>query len=285
MTFIRFPSGEEMHLDMAPNQPRDRLGKWTNNPGSAVSGAFPISAKPAGFGKSPDSRAHRNLKRLEAAGVVVKNREESQATLARLEESMGIPSQKLVDSMLELPPEILHGATFRADTFTEGMGFMRVTVDAGSNQGLKKDKFFMERKFNPNDKSVEHETLVIPPHLQGKGLGKRLLAKQVEAYQAPGSTVASVHVSAGLSRGAYAWGKFGFTPNDPKVTAQFFKKYMSKDPLTRKLLDTVKDQKSWYRFVDSAVGKAFLPGQYWVGDLKLNDPATMSRFRKYVKQK
>lgn len=40
MTHLKFPSGEEMHLDMAANQPMDKAGKFASNGGA---GAAPLS--------------------------------------------------------------------------------------------------------------------------------------------------------------------------------------------------------------------------------------------------
>lgn len=43
-----YMNDKKVRLDMAVNQPRDKMGKWTNIPGIAVSGAFPLSARPGG---------------------------------------------------------------------------------------------------------------------------------------------------------------------------------------------------------------------------------------------
>lgn len=43
MTHLKFPSGEEMHLDMAANQPSDKAGKFASTGGS---GATPSVAVP-----------------------------------------------------------------------------------------------------------------------------------------------------------------------------------------------------------------------------------------------
>lgn len=37
MTHLKFPSGEEMHLDMAANQPRDNLGQFASTGGGGAS--------------------------------------------------------------------------------------------------------------------------------------------------------------------------------------------------------------------------------------------------------
>ena len=40
MTHLKFPSGEEMHLDMAANQPRDKAGKFASTNAHAAAGAL-----------------------------------------------------------------------------------------------------------------------------------------------------------------------------------------------------------------------------------------------------
>lgn len=281
MTTLVFPSGEEMNLDMAPNQPRDRYGKWTNNPGTAVSGAFSLSARPKGFQRLPESRAHQQLTRMEKAGVVVVNREDTQMALVRMEKFTGVPMDKMMDSLTEFPPELLKGSQLKVEATPDGFTAIHLTDPNASKYSL--NAFKMVRKLDPRDGVVEHELMGLPPSYQGKGIGKRVLAKQVEAYQAPGSKITQVGITAGASVGGYAWGKFGFAPNATDAVVNRIRQKTS-DPLTHKLLDTVKDKKSWYRFVDSSVGKSSLLGEWWFGGLDLKDPLAMSRFRKYVKK-
>lgn len=284
-TTLKFPSGEEMHLDMAPNQPRDRYGKWTNNPGSAVSGAFPLSSKPMYFTSSAKERAGTQMIKLKAAGITVVDQAEAIQALTRMDTEFGVPPNKLVDSLSLLPAEAREQSRFEAESNKDGSVSFRLLpkVDLTESDDLS-DQLMVEYTVGVRGKPrAELDNLVIPRKYQGQGLGKKLLDKQVDVFLTPGSTIKEISIKTGLTVGGYAWGKFGFSPTTP-ADAREWLRYNTSNPTALKLVDRLKTKKDWFRLVDSSFGKELLMGSEWRGSLDLHDPLAMSRFRKYVKK-
>lgn len=75
----------------------------------------------------------------------------------------------------------------------------------------KGEDFRMTRTFKrkPNgDKTVSHDYLDIPDHLQGNNLTKELFSSLYKQYK--GANVVEITVHANITVGSYAWGRYGF---------------------------------------------------------------------------
>lgn len=71
MTFMRFPSGEEMHLDMAANQPRDKAGKFASTGGGGATPSVAVPLLQKGAHTATLKFAHEVGKGLASSGAAL----------------------------------------------------------------------------------------------------------------------------------------------------------------------------------------------------------------------
>lgn len=134
--------------------------------------------------------------------------------------------------------------------------------------------------------AVDHSLFKLEAGDTGKGLAKRVLAKQVRLYQELG--VKEVRVHANIDVGGYAWAKYGFKPN--KNSWDFIRNHVQRKHLgemgTETALAAGKDSRAIWAISDlpDGLGKRILLESDWEGALDLMDPEAMRRFNAYVGQ-
>jgi GNAT superfamily N-acetyltransferase len=153
----------------------------------------------------------------------------------------------------------------------------------------------LERDLEADGKIANHELFTLDDSLQGKGIGKKVLAQQVDDYKAMG--VQQIQTLAALNAGGYTWAKFGFLPSKSEVPAFVEKARMrvnglpGNTPLQRQNRDRLErfvksldpnDPKTVWEIADSAIGKKVLAGSMWKAQLDLSNKDQMERFEAYV---
>jgi hypothetical protein len=141
----------------------------------------------------------------------------------------------------------------------------------------------MSRTFDMDTKTVKHDYFELEDAYQGKDIAKHIFAASIPEYQKLG--MKKVKVGAGLSRGGYAWLKYGFVPDRNSMGYLMSNlRNMATTPARKAALRLVKesDPKTLWALADSKVGKEMLSGRGWNGVLDLENKDQMDRFNAYV---
>ena len=120
--------------------------------------------------------------------------------------------------------------------------------------------------------------------IQGHGLGKKMLAGNVDMYQRIGLDAVDVH--ANIDVGGYAWAKYGYVPkqNDwDNLRSDLSTDVRDEDSDIMNILAD-KDPKAIWALADSKWGKKLLAKDQieWHGTLNFSDKESMDRFHAYV---
>lgn len=227
------------------------------------------------------------LKRFQAKGIQVigdstlrNSEEKSRAAfiekLQRLESETGIDGAKFLSSFEHMPGST---GTLRMIATPNG----RFSTEFTSERGVKMNREF--QKGGDGKWFVKNEFFFLDEQFQGQGTGKKVLRDQFESYQ--GSKIDRVEVDAGLTAGAYTWGRFGFTPRDKHQYEDLsdglvLRSKNNKDAIGAKLARRIRDPQTFREFVDSEKGKSYLPGLFWEGAFHFNDKPSVDRFNAYT---
>ncbi len=165
----------------------------------------------------------------------------------------------------------------------------------------------MERDFEfPADSppEVHHSLFELNTSAQGQGIAKDLLANSMRLYDMAG--IGSIHLTAGLDVGGYAWAKYGFLPTSGRATRDLFSRIGGRlanldgvsetsRQVVQRLLQS-EDPKALWAISDLEgvtaerhgqrlpLGKALLLGTTWKGVMNLDDPQARARFNNYISQ-
>jgi hypothetical protein len=150
---------------------------------------------------------------------------------------------------------------------------------------------------------VDHAYFSVTDASQGAGIGKRLLGNSMELYERMGVKAIGVH--ANIDIGAYAWGKYGFSPTSVQQWQRLIRQVEQNLPaLSQEQRNEVKwflnaqaeNPKALWKLSDmdqsvpvegkkpTTVGKRLLIGTDWYGQLRLDDAEAVARFKAYVKK-
>lgn len=133
------------------------------------------------------------------------------------------------------------------------------------------------RGINFDTLTAHHLVFELPASKRAHGIGKQVLAGEVELYKKLG--LQTVELTANLSVGGYAWAKYGFLPDKTTWDVMRGNMPLDLDPAFKR-----PDPKLIWKLADSPNGKDFLIGRSWQGTLDLNDPESMARFNAYVQR-
>jgi hypothetical protein len=170
----------------------------------------------------------------------------------------------------------------------------------------------LSRILRMDDKSVYHDGLSI--NTSGRGLGKKLLASQINLYNKLGLNRADLFADAEI--GGYAWAKYGWLPtknwwegtlrDNLNQRLNFFPAVRTDLKMAVKKLIKSNDPRSIWPIADlkepvvldpnrerspglikpvAPMGKALLLNNHWDGALDLTDKHAMDRFWQYVGDK
>lgn len=163
----------------------------------------------------------------------------------------------------------------------------------------------MDRDFEfPEDSppEVHHSLLELDADVQGRGIAKDLLANSLRLYDLAG--IGSIHLTAGLDVGGYAWAKYGFLPSPGRATRDLFSRIGGRlasldgvsetsRQVVQRLLQS-EDPKALWTISDldgvtamrqgrrMPLGKALLLGTTWKGVMHLDNPNARARFNNYI---
>lgn len=163
----------------------------------------------------------------------------------------------------------------------------------------------MERDFEFPDDSppeVHHSLFELNTSAQGQGIAKDLLANSMRLYDMAG--IGSIHLTAGLDVGGYAWAKYGFLPPAGRATRDLFSRIGGRlanldgvsetsRKVVQRLLQSEEPKALWtISDLDGVtaerqgqrlpLGKALLLGTHWKGVMHLDDPLARARFNNYI---
>jgi GNAT superfamily N-acetyltransferase len=156
----------------------------------------------------------------------------------------------------------------------------------------------ISRTFDADTGYAQHRSFGLRRSEQGSGIGKRILAANVDYYRKHGGK--EVNLYANIDVGGYAWAKYGFVSTRgswdrlrddiawkavnlaesgklPKHIYEAISNILETGP---KAIWKVAD--ITYPVDGQPLGKALLLGTGWDGKLDLTDPAAMERFNAYV---
>jgi phage-related protein (TIGR01555 family) len=286
----RYVSGRLALIDAA---------RQASNPAEAIA-AVPINAHHprlhayrkallSELGNAPETKAKKPPKRSEAFIAVSDHNlspEKKKEQTAILSQKLGAPVHDMVDAIIAGFP-----ADYKAHALvSESHGGRIQITTAPSPNDSRSYSNRCDRIFNPADKSVYHDYMVIGPSEQGKGISQGNLAGSIPAYKAAGYT--RVDVFAALDVGGYAWAKYGFVPKQgdwnrvkDKAVVRLREMMRSLSPAevasASKILSSA-DPRAIWALSDHPAGKKLLLGQNWHGSLNLNDPEQYNRCMNYA---
>ena len=144
------------------------------------------------------------------------------------------------------------------------------------------------------DKRVVHEEMIIPAHLQKKGLSRKFMLPYYEQYQKSG--VDRISVYAAMKRGGYAWAKYGFAATNYNDVFRVLDEGYSKGILHDEIQELRSDANSFYiahgystpfpiyLWAEATYGELLLTDSDWQGELNFNDSDQVDVFRTYLYQ-
>ena len=144
-----------------------------------------------------------------------------------------------------------------------------------------------------------HDLFVIPPEFGGSGLGKRAFQEFLKVYQDIG--INNINVHANIDVGGYAWARYGFVPdkedwNDIRKAKAKFNRWAESRDIPKEAKEDMaeifakKDPTAMWEIADyehkgKKIGKDFLLGKDWVGDIDVTNDGQMQRFFNYISSK
>lgn len=157
------------------------------------------------------------------------------------------------------------------------------------------DDFEMQRFVSIPEKLAVHQYLRMTK--QGAGVAKELLKRQLDFYDAVG--INRIELNANIDVGGYAWARYGFTPKKGdwaalrtqlKTWAEMHAQELG--PVAVKELGAIVENDSptairqlatlKFQMNGETVGKAFLLGRSWDGEIRLDDPESYAIFKSYL---
>lgn len=191
---------------------------------------------------------------------------------------------------------------FRAFSL-EARTTLRVDIERINTSGTGYDlRMVRQFTFERGRKTVDHSFFELSAAMQNRGIGRRVLRQQFNAYQRLG--VQRVELLANIDVGSYAWARYGFRPTS---TADFVSTVRGRlnmlavqngfDDTADIYADVIRalasPEPAWnvsdlrqlvtYNGQRMALGKALLLNQRWGGYFDLDDVAAMTRFNDYVR--
>lgn len=294
MPTIKFANGDMSNLDYNPHHGPN--GQFASSSSSAGSKFVPDKRKAASGGaagggpaaqRSPEvARAAltRQVQELQNKRILYKEDMDANVKVLMDLEATGVNASAILDSYIPIMNLSMQGQG-KLELFS---GTKSVTLEF---EGISSDRSFVtiSRSFSKDGKTVTHNELNLPPSVQGKGIGKKLLRDQVAMYTAPGSKIEAVKLTAALSAGGYTWGRFGFKPKPEAMGSLSRQLIKNTKPgtaahsLAMELSTSKNPVKAFRAIVNSESGKSLLAGTEWTGSLDLKDKASMDIFNAYTK--
>lgn len=238
---------------------------------------------------------------------------------------MGITPKQFTDEMFGNMPSSVRGIPFtrivgaiETDFVTRGTGpesawlSTRAVFTTGKGSRATVKRVFTWKK--DEGWSVYHDYFELSGDIQGAGIAKQVIGRQMGLYERMGVKEITVH--AALDRGGYAWAKYGFIPEnvgewrrlkgrlqelldemneavvDPEVTGTTWAKVKES---VEKILESDNPEAIWEiadmriptTHLDNkdkpmSLGKVLLSGESWHGKLKLNSARQMKRFKAFT---
>ena len=143
----------------------------------------------------------------------------------------------------------------------------------------------LTRKVFVQEGMVYNELFDLPDRFQGKGLAKKVLAKQFKSYRLS-TGIEQVDVTAGLTAGGYTWARFGFLPSQKDwqklLIAAMDDNIESISKLATHLTRSQVGPEGLWSIADHPEGRRFLAGRGWAGVFDFNNPDQVARFEAYV---
>jgi len=241
---------------------------------------------------------------------------------------IGLKPMEFADEMFGNMPKTVNGARFernmgkldtsvRVNQTTKAIDRAEISASAVFSNG-RGDRATVMRQFTwkrGEGWSVYHDFFELTGGIQGAGIAKQVIGRQMSLYQRMG--VKKITVYAALDRGGYAWARYGFLPADvdewrrikgrlryaidnmneavidPEVTGTTWAKVKA---ALEKILESDNPETLWQisdlrmptTHMDKndkpmSLGKVLLSGESWHGELKLSSTKQMARFQAFVK--